>query len=572
MLVETLVRAGVRQAVLSPGSRSTPLTIAFASHPAVKAWPVLDERSAGFLALGLAKASGVPTVLVCTSGTAAANYLPAVVEAHESAIPLIVITADRPPELRACASGQTIDQQKLFGGYAVWFHELATPELDLDRLRYLRQTTQHAFLRATGPIAGPVHLNAPFRDPLPPLDDGGAARAFGEKVAWPAFFEHLGPLSVSGPARRLGKDERAQLAARFSPEARGLIVVGPSQPVDADGFVDALATAAGRLGWPVLADGLAPARSLAGRIPHLVTTYDAVLRRPEVAERLAPELVVCVGGWPTSKVLRGWLEQTNPPIWMVSDRADNRDALHGRTRTLSVPFGEFANAVMDAGRPGPYSRAWADYERQARAALDRRLEGAAELVEPKATWLLARQLPARTPLFVANSMPIRDVEYFWPATNRGVRVWCNRGANGIDGTLSTALGVAIATGLPTVLLTGDLAFLHDANGLLVARGVDVSLTIVLIDNNGGGIFEHLPIAAFEPPFERYFATPQDVDFAALAAAHGAQYLAIREWSELTAAATVLPARGVRILHVRTDRKRDAALRKRWFAEVAAELV
>lgn len=563
VLVETLVRANVGQAVVSPGSRSTPLTMALARHPGLEAIPVLDERSAGFFALGLAKQTQRPVALVCTSGTAAANYLPAVVEAHETGVPLLVITADRPPELRACASGQTIDQQKLYGGYVNFHHELSVPEADLSRLRYLRQTVLHACERTQGPVAGPVHLNAPFRDPLAPVDDGGATAGWARPVDWELFFAHMPPACA-------GTMEQASWIPTLVPEVHGLIVVGPEVYGLPEGYVQEVGEIACKLGWPVVTDGLSPVRNFGAAVPHVVTTADTLLRNTAVAERLVPEVVLCIGGWPTSKVLRAWLEAADPRIFLFSRRRDNRDALHGRTQHCTG-LGALAQALPEATEAIGYERLWARFEQKARAALDERLREEPGMFEPKAAWLLAQHLPLETPVFVANSMPVRDVEYFWPPNDRRARPFVNRGANGIDGTLSTALGVAHAAGRPAVLLTGDLALLHDTNGFLLRPKFRGSLTIVLIDNHGGGIFEHLPVAGFEPPFEEFFATPQQVDFAQLCAAHGVEHVSVRDWAQFVALISALPAAGIRVLHLKTDRKVDAAKRKRHFVEVAAAL-
>ncbi len=575
VVVETLARAGLRHAVISPGSRSTPLTIAFARHREFKSTPVLDERSAGFYALGLAKATGLPAVLLCTSGTAAANYFPAIIEAHESAVPLLVLTADRPPELRACGSGQTIDQQKLYGDYVNFFHEFAVPELDLSRLSYLRQTVAHAVMRTVAPARGVVHLNAPFRDPLPPLADNGVAQAFGAGIDWRTFFAHVDSLpSPTGvlPTLSSGDGDPAAIAAGFSPEAHGLIVVGPNQPVDALGFVEQVAGVGRRLGWPIVADGLAPLRNHASRANHLVTTYDTILRNATAAERLKPETVLCVGGWPTSKVLRSWLEASDATIWMATDRIDNRDALHGRTRRLPLSLPQLASMLPESGdADSGYAHLWMRFEERIRTAVDERLRSEADLIEPKVAWMLARHSPAETPCFIANSMPIRDVEYVWPPGDRGIRPLCNRGANGIDGTLSTAVGVAAGSGRPAVLLTGDLALLHDTNGFLLAGEARTGLTIVLINNRGGGIFEHLPVSQFDPPFEQFFATPQHVDFPRLCAAYDVEHVAVTNWAQFQALLSAAPSSGVRVLELKTDRKRDAAWRKRTFAELAAAL-
>jgi 2-succinyl-5-enolpyruvyl-6-hydroxy-3-cyclohexene-1-carboxylate synthase len=561
VLVETLFRTGVRRAVISPGSRSTPLTVVLARHGGIEAIPVLDERSAAFFALGLAKQKLEPVVLVCTSGTAGANYFPAVIEAQESGVPLVVLTADRPPEMRACASGQTIDQQKLFGDHVVFYHELALPGADLEMLRYLRQTVAHAVGRAGAPFAGPVHLNVPFRDPLAPTPDEAAAKLT-TACDWTQFFSHLAP-NVAVAA--------APVQLTLTPDVHGLIVVGPQQPGDVDTFVAAVGEIARRLGWPVLTDGLSPLRHHAGRVPHVVTTYDTVLRNAAVAERLKPEFVLALGAWPTSKVLRGWLAGSDAITWMVSPRPENRDALHGRSRHLAVDPATLAAMLPEAAETNGYQKMWARYEQKARAALDARLNATTAMFEGRAAWLLARHLPVGAPLAIASSMPVRDVEYFWPANDRRVRPFVNRGGNGIDGTLSTALGVAHGGGQPAVLLTGDLALLHDTNGFLLRPKLRGSLTIVLINNLGGGIFDHLPIAQFEPPFEEFFATPQEADFAKLCAVYGAEHVLVRDWAHFAQLVATLPATGIRVLEVRTDRKQDAAHRKQLFAEIAASL-
>lgn len=553
VLVETLVCLGVRSAVISPGSRSTPLTFAFVRHPQIEAVPVLDERSAAFFALGQAKRQRRPVVLLCTSGTAGANYLPAIIEAQESGVPLIVITADRPPEMRDCASGQTIDQQKLFGGHVNFYHELAVPAATLPMLAYLRQTMANAVTRALSPTAGPVHLNAPFRDPLPPIEDG-TARGL-EGAIDESFFAHL---SAAAPAMSV-----ATIWQRPT-TARGLIIAGPAAPADITYYVISIRELSAKLGWPILADALSPLRSASEG--GVVTMYDAILRDTTLARDLAPRTVLCLGGWPTSKVLRAWLEMSGAEILLVAPSAANRDALHGRTRQITAPVESLAVAGEKVADES-YLKSWTVADSAARGAMDQAVEAEATMFEGKATWLLARHLPKRTRVFVASSMPVRDVEYFWPANGLAHEIVFNRGANGIDGTLSTALGVAHG-GEPAVLLTGDLALLHDANGFLIKPKFRGSLTIVLINNRGGGIFEHLPVAKFDPPFEEFFATPQEVDFEKLCAAHDVEHVVVKDWVQFAGLISVLPASGIRVLEVRTDRKRDAARRKQLFTAVA----
>ena len=558
VLVETLHRLGVTHAVISPGSRSTPLTMAFARHEGIESIPVLDERSAAFFALGLARRHRRPVVLLCTSGTAGANYYPAVIEAQESGVPLLILTADRPPEMRECRSGQTIDQQKLYGSHVNFYHESAVPGASLPMVRYLRQTLVHAVERTQFPVSGPVHLNAPFRDPLPPIEDGSAT-ALKETLHAEDFFSGVQP-----PLRTLALLESLD----FPAASRGVIVVGPCEeglsPVD----IGIIAGFARDTGWPVLADTLSGLRGDAGHFSNLVTRYDAIVRSAVAGPKLKPEMVLCLGGGPTSKPLRAWLEACAPEVWLVTARAQNLDALHLTTHHVRGGLRAFVGSVVVEGKaPADYAEAWRRAEAAAGTSLARAVAKAPEKFEGQATALLARHLPKLTPVFVANSMPARDVEYFWPGTDRAPQFFFNRGANGIDGTLSTALGVAHGH-RPAVLLTGDLALLHDSNGFLIGPKFKGSLTIVLINNNGGGIFEHLPVAAFNPPFEEFFATPQSVDFKRLCAAHGVGYTLVRDGAHFKGLIAKLPKRGIRVLELRTDRRSDAALRKRMFAEAA----
>ncbi len=555
VLAETLHRSGLREVVISPGSRSTPLTMAFARHPGIEAIPVLDERSAAFFALGLARQHHRPVAVLCTSGTAGANYFPAVIEAQESGVPLLVLTADRPPEMRECRSGQTIDQQKLFGSHVNFYHELSVPQATLPMLRYLRQTTAQALERTQWPVSGPVHLNAPFRDPLPPIGDGmtGALRTELNEAKFFAVLKPVEPLEII-PRGRL----------RFG--NRGVIIAGQARPRDPAAYASAVGAISRKLGWPVLADALSPLRHHAHRVPNLVTTYDFIARSPALTRQLQPDHVLCLHDWPTSKALRQWLQGEDLAVTFVSSHPQNPDALHSRSRVLRCPVKALARVVQSGGKSQVWLAGWLHAERQAVRRLSRALAATDELFEGRVSALLPAVLPKGTPMLVANSMPVRDLEYFCPANNRGLGVHCNRGANGIDGTLSTALGLAHGN-QPAVLLTGDLALLHDTNGFLSVPKFRGSLTIVLINNRGGGIFGHLPVARFEP-FEEFFATPQQADFKKLCAAYRVRHVLVRNRAHLEKLLGKLPPRGVRVLEIRADRRRDAATRQILFRNVA----
>ena len=563
VLAATLARLGLKAAVISPGSRSTPLTVALASHPNLEVIPVLDERSAAFFALGLARRTGLPVALVCTSGTAGANYYPALIEARESRIPLLVLTADRPPELRDCGSGQTIDQQKLFGAFPVWYTELAVPVADGDLLRYLRQTLVQAWQRSLYPVAGPVHVNCPFRDPLAPVADGSVEHL--KATLDDRFLAAVMP--TTEVLRGAGTAAALPLLENWRPGDRGLIIAGPAQPLDPIAYCKAVAALAGYLGWPVLAEGLSPLRNAAALNPYLVSTYDLVLGLPAWAVDLAPTQVIQLGPLPTSKTLRQWLQATQPRRWVLDPAGANLDPLHGPAIPTPVALDSLVLSIPPS-QPhcprSPYLEQWLALEQTLRHHLNAALEALAEPFEGKVPWLLARCLPLGTSLVIANSMAIRDVEWFWSPGDRGIRPYCNRGANGIDGTLSTALGVAHG-GPPTVLLTGDLALLHDTNGWLSVPRLRGHLTVVVVNNHGGGIFERLPIATTPSPgpdlFETFFATPQTIDLNHLCAAYGVSYERVDTWAQMEASLGRLPAQGVRLLEVRCDRKQSHARRQ-----------
>ncbi|MDD1413643.1 2-succinyl-5-enolpyruvyl-6-hydroxy-3-cyclohexene-1-carboxylic-acid synthase [Dolichospermum sp. ST_con] len=546
VLTETLKRLGLNCAVICPGSRSTALTLAFVEQiPDIEAIPILDERSAAFFALGQAKATGKPVVLVCTSGTAGANFYPAVIEARESRVPLLILTTDRPAELRDCHSGQTIDQVKLYGNYPNWQGELATPSLDMGMLGYLRQTVIHAWERCQFPNFGAVHLNIPFRDPLAPIPDGtnftlDVEDFFSGIVSTPLPITHY-PLTIT-------------------PCQKGIIIAGVAQPQDPEGYCRAIANLSQSLQWPVLAEGLSPVRNYSHLNTCIISTYDIILRNQQFAQELTPEIVIQIGEMPTSKGLRNWLITTNPQRLIIDKCDQNLDPLHGKTTHLRMSVTEIGKLDLGELPKNEYLQKWCTAEKKVRKNIDNDFDKMDELIESKAAWLISQILPPTTSLFIANSMPVRDVEFFWKPNHLKIKPYFNRGANGIDGTLSTALGIA-HNQQSSVMLTGDLSLLHDTNGFLISNKFIGHLTIILINNNGGGIFEMLPIAKFNPPFEEFFATPQNIDFSQLCATYNVEYNLINAWEELQNQLRSLPKTGIRVLEVKTNRNRDATWRK-----------
>jgi 2-succinyl-5-enolpyruvyl-6-hydroxy-3-cyclohexene-1-carboxylate synthase len=549
--VDELVRCGLREAVTSPGSRSTPLVLSLAREPRLRATSHVDERSASFFALGLAKTTGIPAALACTSGTAAANYAPAVIEAHEARVPLLVLTADRPPELRDLGAGQTIDQIKLYGSAAKWFLEVddhaATPE----RLRWLRQLACRAFWTAIEGRPGPVHLNFSLREPLvldePLPDDAGSGGRAGGRP-WVTR-----PRTTGQPPPTLIERLRSEIQTR----PRAVIVAGrserdPALPESVAGFADWAA-------MPLLADPLSGAR----RGPAAIAHYDALLRDSDWAAAHAPDLVLRIGDLPTSKPLRGWLHGLGDALQIAFDPENVWQDPGGAVATMIPTDPRLTLDAVAARFKLRPDRSWIDdwkrADRRASTAIAEAL-GPAGLSEPRVAAELGALLPPEATVVVASSMPVRDAETFFPAREHPPRVLANRGANGIDGTVSTAFGCAAAADGPVVLLIGDIALIHDIGGLVAAGRLGLKLTIVLLHNDGGGIFDFLPVSREGGEYTEHVATPHGLDFSHAAALFGLDYEEAADVDGFRAAlGRALQSGETSIVAVHTDRAANVQL-------------
>jgi 2-succinyl-5-enolpyruvyl-6-hydroxy-3-cyclohexene-1-carboxylate synthase len=543
-LVDEWVRAGLTDAVVAPGSRSTPLALALAAEPRLRLHVHHDERSASFLALGLGLATGRPAVLLCTSGTAAANFHPAVVEAHQAEVPLIVCTADRPPELRDVGAPQTIEQAGLYAAAVRWAFDPGVPD---DAMRPAwRSVASRSVAEAVGPRPGPVHLNLPFRDPL-----------VGEAGELPSGRADGAPWheSVVGPAV-LDADHVQRLARRLD-RHRGVVVAGRGA-----GSADAVHALAEALSWPVLAD---PPSGCRLPRPATVAAFDDLLRHPAFASDHRPDVVLRLGAPPASKVLAQWLAASGADQVQVHPTAAWIDPEHTAALRVLADPDTLAAALVGTGVRGatgtPWLTRWATAEARARAAIRGVLDDRTEPTEPYVARATLAALPDGASLVVSSSMPVRDAE--WYADPRdGVRVLANRGANGIDGVVSTAVGVALGSGTPTALLIGDVALLHDTNGFLGLADRDADLVVVAVDNRGGGIFEFLPQASQVPRerFELLFGTPHHVHLPGLAGLHGVGSWTVESAADVgPAVAHAAGAGGVHLVHVRTHRQANVAV-------------
>jgi 2-succinyl-5-enolpyruvyl-6-hydroxy-3-cyclohexene-1-carboxylate synthase len=535
-LVDEFARCGMEHACTSPGSRNTPIVLSLVRDGRLRCWSHVDERSAGFFALGAAKASGRPVAVTCTSGTAAANLMPAVIEAREAGVPLIVLTADRPAELRQIGAGQTIDQVKLYGDAVKWFFELGVPEAGQNRLRWIRTLACRAYWTALDGRPGPVHLNLPLREPLvleEPLPEDATGRTGGQPFVMVERRGEPGPAQGPGP----------------HPSGRVLVVAGAGtdDPAGLAGFC-------AEAGIPLLADPLSGARSGAAAIAH----YDLLLRDGAFAEAHRPDFVFRLGELPTSKPLRGWLgdladvaQVAVDPQWAWQDPG----SVVGMRLRGSLPRPDHLQVE------GGWLSAW----RVADAAVAEAIAvplAESGLSEPVVAAMLGRLLASEATLFVASSMPIRDVEEFVVTRPDPPRVLSNRGANGIDGTVSSALGVAAVSRGPVVLLTGDVALAHDIGGLLTVRRGGPPLTIVLLNNGGGGIFHFLPVVSQRDAFEGHIGTPTGLDFSLAAELYGCDYERPGDAGAFEASISrSLAGRGTTILEVRTDRDANRELHR-----------
>ena len=619
-LVNELVRCGLREAVLAPGSRSAPLAIALweksTAPGGLRLHVRIDERSAAFLALGLAKASGRPVPVICTSGTAAANFHPAVIEADESGVPLLVLTADRPPELRGTGANQAIDQLKLYGGAVRWFAEAGVPEARPGMNAYWRSLACHAWAAASGAdggFPGPVHLNLPLRDPLVPgLPDAGGPAGPGIAAAgdgwpeplagrdggapwirwagtgqagWPArpgtvstsshsgnpstvshsstisTASHSSTSSHSGIATRAGWGEPGTLDLPWT--ERGVIVAG-----DGAAGPSGLLRLAAAAGWPVLAEPSSGARQGG----HALGAYQYLLEHPAFLAAHRPDLVICAGRPGLSRGQTSFLRQAaaDGARQVILAQGPGRWADPARTAT------DVAAAVRLAGlpgrRPAGWLRDWREADEAAGGAVDAILDAGDELTEPRLARDLAAAMPDGALLWAASSLPIRDLDRHL-APRDGLRVLSSRGASGIDGLISSAAGAALAHqasgGGPAAALLGDIAFLHDAPGLFAGpEEARPDLVLVVANNDGGGIFSALEQAAVPAPFERVFGTPHGARLAGLAAAAGIGHTLVARAADLPAA---LKGDGIRVVEVAADRAAGTTLRRR-LAEAAAAAV
>lgn len=562
--VDELTRLGVCETVISPGSRSTPLAMLMAEHESMKTYVHVDERSAAYFALGIAKAKRRPVAILCTSGTAAANYWPAVSEAFHSRVPLLILTADRPHELRDVGAPQAMNQLNLFGSFAKEFIEMALPEASERMYQYVRTTTARAIAVMNGAPSGPVHMNFPLREPLipnfslPNLWEGGKAGRANQYTSVTFGNSVLPPFHAGSLSKRLASMEK------------GLIVCGE---MNDPSFAEEVAAFAAAYQYPILADPLSNVRSGKHEKENVLECYDAFLRNEEI-QNLQPDIIIRFGAMPVSKALTQYIQSRTSAVHLVIEKGGWRDPaliasemIYADEVSVCRQLTAFASANQ---RETAWLRMWRELNALARehlsyAGLDE------EPFEGRVMMELADVLPDQSALFVGNSMPIRDVDTFFLTRDKKINILANRGVNGIDGTVSTALGASTHYE-PLVLVLGDLSFYHDLNGLLAAKLHNLNATIVVINNDGGGIFSFLPQYAEKKHFEALFGTPLGLDYEHVVNMYHGVFSRPKTWEQFrSAVANGISSNGLHVIEIRTNRESNLQMHRALWATISTSV-
>lgn len=570
--VSELSALGVKYACISPGSRSTPLTYAFAENKTIKTFVHIDERSSAFFALGLAKVTDTPVVLVTTSGTATAELYPAIIESFQQRIPLIVCTADRPPELQNCGANQTINQNNLYKNHIRWFVDIGTPSVTLKRLKFIRDTARQAYYKSSTIMRGPVHLNFPFIKPFEPE----------------SFTDEISELVVKNLSERkpLYNNKVKAISANINKylhliasEVRryekGLIIAGPLN--NNKSLKKLIVKLSGISGYPVISDGASHLRFGSHNNENIIANFDALCRSDSFNEKHKPDLILHFGRTVTSKPLESFLALCNSKRYMINDFGDWFDPSKKSTASIANPPVKFCQELITQPELINFKRkdkswlqSFINADESAEKIKHRIIEIAPFPAEAKIISELMKFIPGNSNIMVSNSLPVRDFDSFASKASKEIFIYHNRGASGIDGIVSTALGINAASKKQTFLLTGDLAFLHDINSLLAAKNYKLPIIIILINNNGGGIFENLPIKSHKKLFNTYFKTPHNIDFSYHIKAYNGYYKKLRSWNDFKKElANSLNRKTFSVLEFETNAVNSLKLRTKYWKVVSS---
>lgn len=552
--IDELSNQGVHDIVISPGSRSTPLAMLAVENESIRDWVLVDERSASYFALGLAKKTNRPVALICTSGTAAANYYPAVIEAYHGRVPLLVLTADRPHELRDVGAPQAMNQLNLYGDFVKRFYEMSLPEASDSMLHYVRNRAQRAVFYTKTGNPGPVQLNFPIREPLTP--DLKLPDLFGKSDMRQQQF-------VAGK-QVLAQEEIDAFIRELESKQQPIIVCGPQTDKHVSELLISLSE---QLKIPIIADSLSQIRSTKQSLTYIIDSSDAILKSQAIRKNLVPDMIIRFGAMPISKSFLFYLkENDNVPHYVIEAGNDVREPTNQQAKYLMTDEALFIQSILERKviiNANNWTDKWTRFNELAREALIK--ENSEMLTEGNTIKVLINQLPPQSELFIANSMAIRDLDTYYQTNHKEIYIYGNRGVSGIDGVVSTALGIAATNTQPVTLVIGDLSFYHDLNGLLAAKHYVIDITIVLINNEGGGIFSFLPQAEEGVHFEKLFGTSLGIDFSHSVFMYGGKYTLIKDQDHLNnALRESYSTPGLKVIEVQTNRDENVkAHRKLW---------
>jgi 2-succinyl-5-enolpyruvyl-6-hydroxy-3-cyclohexene-1-carboxylate synthase len=566
LFVQRLSQLGVKYACISPGSRSTPLTLAFAGNDQIETFPIVDERSSSFFALGLSKSSNTPVAIVTTSGTAVAELYPAIIEAFYQRIPLIICTADRPNNLRGSGANQTINQHNIYGNHIRFFADAGLP--NLKNITSINLLAERAVSISLFENKGPVHINFPFEKPFEP-------KSYTDKIEINKIDKLFSKSSFSIIPAKESKINYNQLSQKFSKKKQGLILAGYNNY--SKDFAQLLVKFSNNYGYPVYADGSSSLRFGPHSKKNIVDNFTAIVRAKNFMENYDPEIIIQFGGAPTSNVLLDFFKSSKAEKYIINEYGDRNDPSLTAKNILTVsPEGFCSTMILKAQAIKVKRDRWLeDFQKMNKASAEVKKQFIANTdfpFEGRIISEIVNAIPSNSNLMISNSLPIRDTDFFTSASDKRIKIFANRGASGIDGINSTALGIAKASKNPTYLLTGDLAFFHDMNGLINSKKFKIPLIIILIDNSGGGIFESLPISAYREFMEESFLTPLNLDFGTFVAAYGGKLKEIKNWRDFHR--KLLSSTGnktLTVFYLKTNAVNSKLLRQNYWSRAAQEI-
>lgn len=561
LFVEQLAACGVKYACISPGSRSTPLTYAFSHNRKIKKYLIIDERSSGFFALGLAKSTNSPVAVITTSGTATAELYPAIVEAFQQRTPLIICTGDRPPELYGCGANQTINQINIYGNHIRKFFNAGIPSINESKLKSVKRIAAEAFNISLIMDRGPVHVNFPFRKPFEPDSfTNEVDTSFLKKV-------HSIDYKEKNPVNSYSEKKIASAFKKINYTEKGIIVCGPGEQSKA--FYKLLNRFSAKTKFPIFADSSSSARFINNK--YIITNYNSFLRLDDFIKKYDPELILQFGAAPTTKHFLEFFEKSKAEKILINEFGDLLDP--SRTSNVIIKIQpehflrNFIEGNFDSKSVPVYSNSIKVLDKIINNVRNRFIAKSKFPFEGRIVTELLSIIPSGSNLIVSNSMPVRDLDYFAEAAKNNIKVYSNRGASGIDGMNSTALGIAASSKRKTILITGDLSFYHDLNGLLTGRNYKIPIIIILVNNNGGAVFEMLPIKRQKNIFNEYFKTPHNLNFKKIVHGYDGHFMNIKNWKSFrTEFSKALNRKTFTVLHFKTDSSKSHSMRKKFWHE------